>query len=77
MPTTRVRPFRCGTYRSGWLNGIHPRVEDGEVSRVVCFSDKHADCQHTNRISVKNCGYYYVYKLFQIPICPSRYCGVD
>ena len=77
MPTTRVQPFRCGTYWSGWLNGTHPTVEDGEVSRMVCFSDKRADCRHTNIISVKNCGYYYVYKLFKTPICPSRYCGAD
>ena len=77
MPITRVQPFRCGTYWSGWLNGIHPTVEDGEVSRMVCFSDKRADCRHTKLISVKNCGYYYVYKLSKTPICPSRYCGAD
>ena len=31
MPTTRVPAFRCGTNWSGWLNGAHPTVEDGEV----------------------------------------------
>ena len=38
MPTTSVRAFRCGTKWSGWLDGAHPAVEDGEVSRWVCFS---------------------------------------
>ena len=40
MPTTRVPAFKCGTANSGWLNGAHPRLEDGEVPRRVCFSDK-------------------------------------
>ena len=31
MPTTRVPAYRCGTHWSGWLNGSHPTVEDGEV----------------------------------------------
>ena len=40
MPTTHVPALRCDTYLSGWLDGTHPLVEDGEVSRTICFSDR-------------------------------------
>ena len=77
MPTTRVPAFRCGTDWSGWLDGAHPTVEDGEVSRRVCFSDRLTGCRHIAKISVKNCGSYFIYKLFHSPGCDSRYCGTD
>ena len=77
MPTTRVPAFRCGTYLSGWLNGAHPSVEDGEVSRTICFSDRVHGCEDTIQISVKNCGSYFIYKLLPPPRCNSRYCGTD
>ena len=77
MPTTRVPAFRCGTDWSGWLDGAHPTVEDGEVSRMVCFSDRLTGCRHIAKISVKNCGSYFIYKLFHSPGCDSRYCGTD
>ena len=53
MPTTRVPAFRCGTYFSGWLNGAHPSVEDGEVSKMICFSDRVHGCEDTIQIYVK------------------------
>ncbi|CAH3164839.1 unnamed protein product [Pocillopora meandrina] len=74
MPTTRVPRQRCGTVYSGWLNGAHPTMEDGEVRRSVCFSDGYAGCKHSTYIFVKNCGSYFIYKLFP-PTCFSRYCG--
>ena len=77
MPTTRVPAFRCGTVYSGWLHDPHPTMEDGEVFRRVCFSDKGSSCQDALLTSVKNCGSYYIYKLFRPPSCPSRYCGSD
>ena len=46
MPTTRVPAYRCGTDWSGWLDGAHPTVEYGEVSRTVCFSDRSTGCKH-------------------------------
>ena len=76
MPTTRVPAFRCDTVRSGWLDGAHPTVEDGEVQRKVCFSDRSTGCINSRKIFVKNCGSYFVYKLYP-PDCPSRYCGTD
>ena len=76
MPTTRVPAFRCDTVRSGWLDDAHPTVEDGEVQRKVCFSDRSTGCINSRKIFVKNCGSYFVYKLYP-PDCPSRYCGTD
>ena len=76
MPTTRVPAHRCGTDWSGWLNGAHPTVEDGEVLRRVCFSDRSAGCRHYHGIVLKNCGSYFIYKLYP-PRCYSRYCGID
>ena len=77
MPTERVPAYRCGTDWSGWLDGAHPTVEDGEVRRDVSGSDRSTGCKHEFKISVKNCGFYFIYKLFQPPGCPMRYCGTD
>ena len=77
MPTTRVPAFRCGTNWSGWLDGAHPSVEYGEVSRTVCFSDRHISCKYSIKISVKNCGSFFIYKIFKTPSCFSRYCSTD
>ena len=76
MPTTRVPAFRCGTNWSGWLITAHPTVEDGEVLRGVCFSDRFAGCKSNIDIVLKNCGSYFIYKLYP-PTCPSGYCGID
>ena len=76
MPTTRVPAFRCSTVWSGWLDGAHPAVEDGEVSRKVCFSDRPTGCKYIINILVKNCGSFYIYWFTQ-PDCSSRYCSTD
>ena len=77
MPTTRVPAFRCGTNWPGWLDGAHPTVEDGEVQRTVCFSDRFTGCKSLAGISVKNCGSYFIYELKNSPRCNLRYCGTD
>ena len=76
MPTTRVPAYRCGTDWSGWFDGAHPTVEDGEVQRPVCFSDRLAGCRYSVITSVKNCESYFIYNLHP-PSCISRYCGAD
>ena len=76
-PTTRVPAFRFGTNWSGWLNGAHPTVEDGEVQRTVCFSDCSTGCKYSNDIIVKKSGSCLIYKLFHPPGCESRFCGTD
>ena len=77
MPTTRVSAYRCGTDRSGWLDDAHPTVEDVEVQKNVCFSDRVEGCKVRTSIFVKKCGSYFIYKFFPSPGCNSRYCGTD
>ena len=77
MPTKRVPAFRCNTVWSGWLDGAHPTVEDSEVNRLVCFSDRSTGCKYTINILVKNCGSYFIYKLRSPVGCSSRYCGIE
>ena len=77
MSTTRVPAFRCGTDWSGWLDGAHPTVEDGEILRTVCFSDRSTGCKFSTDISVKLCGSYFIYKLHPVINCNSRYCSTD
>ena len=38
--TMRVVAYRYGTHWSGLLDGAHPAVEDDEVHRTVCFSNR-------------------------------------
>ena len=77
MPTTHVPAYSCGTDWSGWLDGAHPTVEDGEVNRKVCFSDRNSGCKYSKNIFVKNCGSYFIYKFFHPPSCNSRYCSTN
>ena len=80
LPTTYVPAYRCGTDWSGWLDGAHPIVEDGEVQRTVCFSNRPSRtpiCKFSTKIFVKNCDSYFIYKLHHPPGCGSRYCGTD
>jgi len=78
MPTACVPKLRCGTHAPGWLNGSHPSVADGIVTRKVCYHWSSGCCQWHNNIRVKNCGAFYVYEL-QKPaggnVCSLRYCG--
>ena len=76
MPTTRVSAFKCGTVHSGWLDGAHPTVEEGKVHRTVCFSDRSTGCKYLKKIFVKNCGSYYIYKLFDPRRC-SVQCSLN
>ena len=72
----RVPAYRCVADWSGWLDDAHTTVEDGKVKRKVCFSDRSDGCKYAIRILVKNCGSYFIYKLYP-PACYSRYCGTD
>ena len=33
MATSCVQPYSCGTHSTGWLNGAHPTVNEGQVTR--------------------------------------------
>ena len=78
MPTSCVPERRCGTHATGWMNGAHPTVADGMVTRKVCYHWYSNCCSWSNGIEVVNCGLYYVYKLSRPPWgCDLRYCGSD
>ena len=68
---------RCRTHAPGWLNGGHPTVADGQVSRRVCFHIIRNCCYWSRKIKVRNCGSYYVYYLSGTPGCSLRYCGAN
>ena len=71
MPTSCPHNFKCG-----WLNGEHPTVADGQVTRKVCFRTVSGCCHRSTDIKVRNCGSYYVYHLSGTPGC-RLYCGTD
>ena len=73
MPDKCVLRYRCGTSHPGWLNGSHPSVVEGVVTRTVCYSGYSGCCSNTDIIKVKNCSSYYVYQLARTSY--SRYCG--
>ena len=72
----------CGTEHPGWLNGTHPTVAEGVVTRTVCYPYRYyywyqSDncCLWSNNIRVRNCGAFFVYELQKPPGCDFRYCG--
>ena len=77
MPTSCVSERTCGTHAPGWMSGAHPTVDDGKVTRTVCYGWSGHCCRRSNNIEVVNCGLYYVYKLGPTPGCTLRYCGTD
>ncbi|XP_020628523.1 pancreatic secretory granule membrane major glycoprotein GP2-like isoform X1 [Orbicella faveolata] len=77
MPTSCPPKFRCNTNAPGWLNGGHPTVADGKVTRQVCFHWVSKCCWKTTNIEVRNCGSFYVYRFSGTPTCNLRYCGSD
>ncbi|XP_048026167.1 pancreatic secretory granule membrane major glycoprotein GP2-like [Megalobrama amblycephala] len=75
MPESCVNQYMCGTDQPLWLNGPHPQLEDGEVTRQICVSSWNGCCTYTSHpIRVKDCpGNYYVYEFVKPPFC-SSYC---
>ena len=77
MPTSCPPTWRCGTHATGWLNGGHPTVADGNITRQVCFHWSSNCCHWSTNIQVRNCGSFYVYYFHGTPACHLRYCGTD
>ncbi|CAH3182513.1 unnamed protein product [Porites lobata] len=77
MPTSCPPKNRCNTHAPGWLNGGHPTIADGQVSRTVCFHWSSNCCEWSTNIKVRNCGSHYVYYLSGTPVCSLRYCGTN
>uniref|UniRef100_A0A8B9J7N2 UMOD/GP2/OIT3-like D8C domain-containing protein n=1 Tax=Astyanax mexicanus TaxID=7994 RepID=A0A8B9J7N2_ASTMX len=76
MPESCVDVNRCGTYYTLWLNGPHPEIEDGVVTRQVCGSVGFDCCYFSSTtIRVKACpGNFYVYELVKPTFCTAAYC---
>uniref|UniRef100_A0A9J7Z173 ZP domain-containing protein n=1 Tax=Cyprinus carpio carpio TaxID=630221 RepID=A0A9J7Z173_CYPCA len=76
IPESCVNQYMCGTYIPMWLNGSHPRLEDGVVTRQVCGSGWSGCCTYRSfPIQVKACpGNYYVYE-FVSPVFCGAYCA--
>ncbi|KAK2876066.1 hypothetical protein Q8A67_020162 [Cirrhinus molitorella] len=77
MPETCVNSYSCNTYYNLWLNGPHPQIEDGVVTREVCAGSYWSSCcdYKTNPIRVKACpGNYYVYELVNPQFWCAGYC---
>ncbi|XP_066275398.1 oncoprotein-induced transcript 3 protein-like [Branchiostoma lanceolatum] len=77
MPTQSPgRNDVCGTRAPIWMDGVHPTVADGEVSRRACAYWNGIRCAEQFTIQVKACsGGYYVYKLPMAPGGCTGYCG--
>lgn len=77
MPDTCVDDLSCGTHAPLWLNGPHPRIEEGVVTRAVCGNWFNNCCYfQSNPIQVKACpGNYYVYEFTRPSFCYGTYCA--
>ncbi|XP_068080923.2 uncharacterized protein si:ch73-181m17.1 isoform X2 [Danio rerio] len=77
MPDTCVNELSCSTHAPLWLNGEHPHVEDGVVTRSICGHWNNDCCYfHSNPIQVKACpGSYYVYEFVSPSFCFGTYCA--
>ncbi|XP_031556394.1 uncharacterized protein LOC116293141 isoform X1 [Actinia tenebrosa] len=77
MPFKCPPKQQCNTDAPGWLSDPHPTIEEGTISRKVCFH-WHNNCCHWSRyINVRNCGGFYIYQFRPTPSCYLRYCGED
>ena len=80
MATTCVPDYHCGTHSTGWLNGAHPTVAEGQVTRQVCFNWSSNCCTWSINIQVQSCGDFFIYYISGTPPehpCHLRYCGAD
>lgn len=75
MPTTCIAKHKCNTHAPGWLNGSHPELHDGIVTRRVCYHWSSSCCYWETHIRLRNCGPFYSYELMSTPACQLRYCG--
>ena len=74
MLDTCISHHRCLTDITGWLNGAHPILEDGIVTREACFHGYYNCCYRRVQIRVRECDGFYVYELKPSPAGLLRYC---
>ena len=67
---------RCRTHATGWMQGQHPTVAEGAVTRKVCYHWGSSTCNWSNNIKVRQCpGRFFVYEFVKPPVCHLRYCS--
>ncbi|XP_066239567.1 pancreatic secretory granule membrane major glycoprotein GP2-like [Saccopteryx leptura] len=75
MPESCVPINRCQTSAPMWLNGAHPTLAEGLVTRTACAHWAGNCCYWNAKVQVKACpGGYHVYQLEGTPGCNLRYC---
>ncbi|XP_036031817.1 pancreatic secretory granule membrane major glycoprotein GP2 [Onychomys torridus] len=78
MPEACVPIYRCHASAPMWLDGPHPVLGDGIVSRTACANWNENCCFWNTEVQVKACleesESYYVYRLQGTPECSLRYC---
>ena len=74
LPTSCVLQYRCGTRFPLWMDEDYPKEDEGRVKRRICQSS-HRCCHWNTKVSVRNCGGFYVHKFSPPPQYPGRYCG--
>ena len=60
-----------------WLNGDHPTMAESKVTRQICIYMFGDCCDSSYTILVKRCSSYYIYRLFFLGVCNTRYCSTD
>ncbi|XP_041914861.1 pancreatic secretory granule membrane major glycoprotein GP2-like isoform X2 [Alosa sapidissima] len=78
MPEECINSSGCGTAGRLWMNGTHPQLQDGIVTRRICKALTNGDCCYDRAppIEVKACpGNYYVYQFVLSNGCNYAYCA--
>ena len=75
LSESATEAYHCNTGETGWLNGVHPEMEEGTVTRSVCFTKNGDTCRYQAEIQVRNCGSYFLYFLPDVGLCALRYCS--
>lgn len=79
MPEYCVPLRTCGTVSPLWMDGTHPGLQDGIVTRDICKSDYSGCCSQSEKqtpIQVKACpGNFYVYQFVPPSGCNNAYCA--
>ncbi|XP_060703047.1 uncharacterized protein LOC132829704 [Hemiscyllium ocellatum] len=75
IPENAIPIDHCCTRSTGWLNGRHPSVSEGEVTRTICFSWNNNNCFSSQGIIIKKCPTFFVYELKPTEFCNAGYCA--
>ncbi|XP_043550581.1 uncharacterized protein LOC122552147 isoform X2 [Chiloscyllium plagiosum] len=75
IPENAIPIDHCCTRSTGWLNGRHPSVSEGEVTRTICFNWNNNNCSSRQDIIIKKCSTFFVYELKPTQFCNAGYCA--